>query len=243
MYNILIFIFGACWGSFLNVVAVRGLQGISFFGRSHCPSCNRTLQWWEIIPIISWIIIRGRCTTCHQHVSLWYPVIEYISALWIWSLVYSFPLHFLPALFLLSSALIVTIRTDGEHFLILRWCTIGIIPFGMAAAYFGLLPITINQSIVGCVFGAAYLALARTMFVWWKNYEGLGEGDIELIAAIGSFLGPMGMITTLVIASCLGTAYGVSCLMISSKSDLQTPIPFGLFLALGSWGTLLLKYF
>jgi leader peptidase (prepilin peptidase)/N-methyltransferase len=183
------------------------------------------------------------CTTCNKQVSPWYPIIEYISALWIWSLAYSFPLHVLPALFLFSSALIVTIRTDGEHFLILRWCTIGIIPFGMAAAYGGLLPITITQSIIGCIFGAGYLALARTVFLWWKSYEGLGEGDIELIAAIGSFLGPVGMITALLIASCLGTAYGLSRLMTSSKAHLQTPIPFGLFLALGSWGTLLLKNF
>lgn len=243
MFDLLIIILGACWGSFLNVIAVRGLADASLFDRSRCPSCSRVLRWWELIPVISWIMLRGRCATCHQRISPWYPTIECSSALWMWSLVYAFPLHFFPALFVLSSALIVTMRTDGEHFLILRWCTIGIIPCGMLAAYCGLLPITCAESILGCVLGASYLALVRVLFLWWKQYEGLGEGDIELIAAIGSFLGPMGMITTLVIGSCLATAYGLLRLLLSSHVHLQTPIPFGLFLALGSWGTLLLKNF
>jgi prepilin signal peptidase PulO-like enzyme (type II secretory pathway) len=237
----LVLLLGTCWGSFLNVLAVRGLANRSLLDRSHCESCNHTLRWWELIPLISWFIIQGHCTECRKPVSAWYPIIEGISALWIWSLVYFLPFYSFLPIFILSSALIITIRTDGEQFLILRWCTIGIIPFGIIAAYLKLLPITMTESIIGCILGASYLTLVRVLFLWWKRYEGLGEGDIELLAAIGSFLGPLTMLTTLILASCLGVAYGLFRLILSSKTNFQTPIPFGLFLAFGSWITLLIN--
>lgn len=241
LVNMCVLLAGACWGSFLNVIAVRGLSGLSLTQRSRCSTCNSILAWWQLIPIISWIALRGHCSSCQKPISAWYPIIEYLTALWLWSLWNTVPLQFFPALLILSSALIVTIRTDGEHFLILRWCTIGIIPVGLAAAACGYLPITFTQSILGALAGGCYLSLVRTLFLWWKNYEGLGEGDIELIAAIGAFLGPFGMLMTVLIASCLGTAYGLGRWMLNASTSVQAPIPFGVCLALGTWATLLTK--
>lgn len=243
MYYALVFIYGVCWGSFLNVIAVRGLRNISLLSPSCCPSCKHALRWWELIPIVSWFILRGHCTKCQQPISFWYPVIEYITGVWMVSLVYTFPILFLPALFVLSSALIVTMRTDGEHFLILRWCTLGIIPCGLLGAYIGCLPISLLMSIGGCLLGWGYLTLIQKLFLWWKGYEGLGEGDIELLAAIGSFIGPVGVLYTLIGASCLGTAYGLMKLILSPQKHLKDPIPFGFFLALGTWVTLVMKWF
>jgi prepilin signal peptidase PulO-like enzyme (type II secretory pathway) len=170
----------------------------------------------------------------------WYPFIELMSGLWAVTLLHLTNPLYLPALFLLSSALIVTIRTDAEHFLILRLCSLGIIPFGMLAASFGFLPITLPMSILGTIIGASYLILMRLFFLSWKGYEGLGQGDIELIAAIGSFVGPITVIHVILVASCLGTCYGIMLLVLSRTITLQSPIPFGVFLALGTGVMLLL---
>lgn len=225
----------ACWGSFLKAVADRLIAGQSLLPRSACPHCKQTLSWHHLIPLCSWIRLRGRCAYCNATIGWLYPFIELITAASLTALLYQSSLNYFPAYFLLFSALIVTIATDLEHMLILRIMTIGIIPFGFLAAWCGYLPITLVASIAGALLGAGLLYALRALFFALKGQEGLGMGDVELLAAIGAFTGHYGIM----IVNILGSALALSAALIfilctQEKNYRQLKIPFGAFLAAGT---------
>ena len=135
--------------------------------------------------------------------------------------------------FIFFSALIVTIRSDFETFLISRYMTLALIPVGWLCSFTGLLPIGILQSITGTLFGYFILFTVARFFLWASGKEGMGQGDLELIAFIGSFLGIFGCWITLIIASQLGALFGIGT-MIVLKQTRDIKIPFGPFLAFGA---------
>lgn len=199
-----------CWGSFLNVVGYRIIKGASVVApRSYCPHCKTTIAWYDNIPVISWLLLGARCRTCKQPISILYPFIELIAAGSLTALLMLVPLHYFFSYFLFFSALIVTIRTDIATMLISRYFTLFIVPVGFALSLFGLLPIDLFESIVGAAAGYGILWLTKTIFYKLRNKEGVGQGDLDLLCFIGSFTGFMGVWTSLLIGSTLGSLIGI----------------------------------
>jgi leader peptidase (prepilin peptidase)/N-methyltransferase len=232
---ILLFLIGCCWGSFLNVVAVRLVAGRGLYDRSACPSCSTALYWWELIPLLSWLLLRGRCSHCQRPILWWYPALELLTGLWVLLLAWYLPTAQLASGFILSSALIITIRTDGEHFLIARFCSIGLVPWAIILSVYGLGIVTPLEGASGAIIGFFVLSLMNRIFYVLRGYEGLGEGDVELMAGIGSFLGPYGVWMTLLLGSLFGTLYSAVLGLCGSYYCLgKHKLPFGLFLALGA---------
>lgn len=230
-------LFGLCWGSFLNVVAHRLLCGGSpFTGRSHCPACTNTIAWYDLIPLLSWLALRGRCRTCRSHISWLYPFIEGITALSCAGIVSFIHPHYWPATLFYLSALIVTVRTDITELIIMRQTTLLIMPLAPLAAYYGFIPISLYNSLLGCIAGAGFLALTSLIFWLITKKIGLGQGDIELCGLIGGFTGILGWWFSLLVGSILGTTVGLIALINSSKNQANNPfkLPFGAFLAIGS---------
>jgi len=143
------------------------------------------------------------------------------------------PLIYTPAYFLFFSALIVTIRTDIETFLISRFVSLFIIPLGISLSYFNALQISVFDSIIGAIVGYLFPYIFSKIFQWITDREGMGTGDFELLAFIGSFTGLAGSWMSLVMGSLIGSLYGISQ-FIMGRADRATKIPFGPFLALGA---------
>jgi leader peptidase (prepilin peptidase) / N-methyltransferase len=198
--------------------------------RSFCPVCHSTLSWYDLIPLASWIALAARCRRCNAKISWLYPFIELLTALTFTALYHTTAWFYFPAYFVLFSALIVTIRSDLEYMLILRAATLGIIPVALIASYFHFLPLSLMQSILGACLGYALLWSTRQAFWLLKQQEGMGEGDLELLAAIGAFTGPYGCWTILIIGSLMGSFIGL-ILMAYWKIERNFRIPFGPFLA------------
>jgi len=252
-----------CWGSFLNVVAYRLAAEKDFFTtRSRCPECDHVISWYDNIPVISWLILGGKCRSCKAPISLLYPFIELLTALIFTAFVYlSHSSYFSHAhinihtillgtstgtsietlrdcvtscvYFTFFSALIVATRTDLQALVIPQLVTTWLIPVGVIASYFGLTTISVQDSMIGCMAGYIVLWVIAYLFKRITHKDGLGVGDMELLAMIGSFLGPIGIWFSVMIGSLSGLAIGGFYLVCAGK-DRSTRIPFGPFLALGA---------
>jgi leader peptidase (prepilin peptidase)/N-methyltransferase len=237
MHNLLPTFIFLCWGSFLNVVAYRLIKGGSLFSCSRCPHCRKNLLWYDLIPIISWLALDGHCRFCKKPISWLYPFIELITAASCTLLLYKIDSHYFFAYFLLTTALIIVVRTDLEFMLIPRLCSLYLIPVGFFLSVTKQLPISPVESICGALMG--YLVLACVSYLYTKRTgnAGMGEGDPELLAGIGAFVGVTGIWYTLLIGSLTATIYAL-LIMLVQKATAQTKIPFGPFLALGAFSAL-----
>ena len=226
--------FALIWGSFLNVIACRLMTNQSIVHpRSHCPHCKKTIAWYDNIPVLSWILLGGKCRSCKRKISFLYPFIEVLSA-GIFALLYANVPDYFIAHALFFSALIVTIRTDLEHMLISRLATIGMIPLAFILSYLGMLPINLSESLFGTVVGYLALWIVARIFYGLTGKHGLGEGDFDLLALIGAFCGAEGVFITILIGSWVGTVVSMIYIVASKKKNLQIKVPFGPFLALGA---------
>jgi leader peptidase (prepilin peptidase) / N-methyltransferase len=223
-----------CWGSFLNVVGHRLITNEDIvFLRSHCPHCKTNLAWYDLIPLFSWIWLRGRCRYCHESISYLYPFIELLTALVGILLLICVPAPYWLAYGIFFSALIVSIRTDLEHMLISQYMNIYLIPFSMLACYAGLLPLALSESILGALCGYGFLSLIGYVFGAITGKEGIGGGDLDMLAFIGACTGLTGCWLSLTIGSLLGSIIGVTYLIATGQQQ-STRIPFGPFLAAGA---------
>lgn len=222
-----------CWGSFLNALAYRLIAHQSLFTRSACPTCRKTIAWYDLIPVISFVILKGRCRSCHKRISWLYPFIEILTAFVLSLMVMRTPPAYWPAYIFFFSALIVSVRTDLEHMIISRLVSLYAVPAGVLFTYTHALPITSTSSIIGAAVGYGSLWLIKELFFALTHKEGLGQGDLDLLAFIGAFVGIMGVFPTLLIASTSGALFGIICI-ITGKASRKTRIPFGPFLALGA---------
>lgn len=238
LINFSLFSLFLIWGSFLNVIGYRIIKSEMPTGRSYCPHCHHTIAWYDLLPVISFLVLRGRCRHCHKVISWLYPFVELITAIIMTALIMNTSIIYFPAYFIFFSALIVTIRSDIETMLISRYVTLFLIPVGVLASYFKLLPISATESIVAAVVGGSCLWLIGHIFYLITNKVGLGQGDVDLLAFIGTFTGILGVWSTVLIASILGSIFGIS-FMISSGSKESIRISFGPFLAMGAIGYVL----
>lgn len=230
--NTILFVLFLCWGSFLNVVGHRIVRDQSIKGRSRCPHCTAQLAWYDLIPLISWIRVQGRCRSCKQPISLLYPFIELFTATIFLLMVWYIEPHYWLAYGIFFSSLIVTIGTDLESLLISRYMTWFLVPVGILLAAFHSLPLSMIESICGTIFGYGILWLIVRLFYRWRKIEGLGQGDLDLMAFIGSFTGILGVWITLLIGSCIGSLIGVLFLIKAKQRFVK--IPFGPWLSMGT---------
>jgi len=251
-----VFVIGLCWGSFLNVVAHRLVANKKFFTcRSHCPSCEQVIRWYDNIPVVSWFLLCRKCRSCKAPISVLYPLTEVSTAIIMTALFHTtfqkpYQLMTLTNVTLSSdawfshyvsfgayavffSALIAATRTDFESLLIPQLFTFGLVPFGISCAFLNIISISPFESISGAILGYGILWTIAWFFKRMTHKDGMGIGDMEFLAMIGSFVGPLGTWASLLIASLVGLLSGAAYLLLSGKTR-DTRIPFGPFLALGA---------
>ena len=229
---------GAVVGSFLNVCIYRIPEGRSIvFPASHCPVCSQPIRWYDNVPIISFLILKGKCRKCAQRISPLYPFVELLTALMAVLLFrkYGLSLDFLFA-FLFTCALIVITFVDLRHQIIPDVITLPGIPlFALAAIFF--MDITIKDSLIGILAGGGFLYLVAITYQLLTKREGMGGGDIKLLAMLGGFLGWQSIWFIIMAGSIVGAVVGIP-VMIWKGKDTRYPIPFGPFLSAAAMGYL-----
>ena len=224
---------GLIVGSFLNVCIHRLPRGESLiWPASHCAECSRPLAWYENVPIVSWLVLRGRCRTCGAPISGMYPLVELMTAVVFAGGVAVYGLTALLAVRLaLASALVVLCMIDLRHRILPNTITLPGIAAGFASSWF--LPPGWLSSLIGTAAGGGILFAIAEAYHRVRGQEGLGMGDVKMLAMIGAFLGWPLMMLTLVLASFAGSAVGVA-LLATGRGGMQSALPFGTFLALGA---------
>ena len=234
MINWYIFFVGMCIGSFLNVCIYRLPLGKSIVRpASACPVCGKAIQWYDNIPLISYIILRGRCRGCQTGISFRYPVVELLCGLFalITWLQYG---PGVPALiyFIFIAALLVITFIDIDHRIIPDLISLPGIGLGFLASL--LLPQTSwTDSLIGIGVGGGSLLLIAWGYQLVTGKDGMGGGDIKLLAMIGAFLGWKGVLFTIMASSLVGTIAGI-VLMLRAGKGIKMAVPFGPFLAIGA---------
>jgi leader peptidase (prepilin peptidase)/N-methyltransferase len=234
MANVISIIFGSIVGSFLNVCILRLPKEESIvWPGSHCPHCNTPIKFYDNIPLISYILLKGRCRHCHSPISFQYPLIEGIAALGSLILLMKFG----PSLsylfyFIFVAALIVITVIDLYHQIIPDVISLPGVGVGLLASL--VIPqITFFNSLLGILLGGGSLFLVATLYQWLFKREGMGGGDVKLLAMIGAFLGWKAVILTILLSSLIGSITGIIIMLLKGK-DFKYAIPFGPFLSLAA---------
>jgi len=230
-----VFIFGLAVGSFLNVCIYRlPLRKSVVFPASHCPKCGNKIRAYDNIPILSYVLLRGRCRFCKEHISLIYPVVELLSGLIFLSsfLWYGLSWEFASKLFLFTS-LMVIFFIDLKHQLIPDVITLPGIAAGLAFSLLSKSP-SFLDSLIGIISGGGLFYLVALAGDKIFKKESMGGGDIKLAAMLGAFLGWQKILLVFFLASFLGALVGIIFLILSPKLRENRLIPFGPFLAIAT---------
>jgi leader peptidase (prepilin peptidase)/N-methyltransferase len=234
MLGLISILFGAMVGSFLNVCIYRLPKEESIvWPRSHCPACKKMIRFYDNIPLISYLLLRGKCRHCKESISLQYPLVEGITALSSLFLIMKFG----PSLsylfyFAFVAALIVITVIDLYHQIIPDVISLPGIGIGLLTSL--IIPqITFFNSLMGILLGGGSLFLVATLYEWIFKREGMGGGDVKLLAMIGAFLGWKAVILTIILSSLIGSITGILIMILKGK-DFKYAIPFGPFLSLGA---------
>ncbi len=235
------FILGAVVGSFLNVCIYRlpGKESL-VFPASHCPSCGYKIKPYDNIPLLSYLLLGGRCRSCKDRISMQYPVVELVNGLLALFLFIKFgisPTFF--AMFLFCSSLVVIFFIDLEHRIIPDVISIPGIVLGFIFSFFIDDVYKTNEilgwsnSLIGIVVGGGSLMLVAYVYQLVTRKEGMGGGDIKLLAMMGAFLGWISVPFIIFASSLTGSLIGIT-LMMAQKKNSKLAIPFGPFLAFGA---------
>ncbi len=236
-------ILGLIIGSFLNVCIYRIPREKSVVSPpSACPSCGSQIKPWDNIPVVSYLILAGKCRNCGQKISLRYPTVELLNGLLYMAVILQFGIGWhLPLLFALVSAMVVITFIDLDFQIIPDAITIPGMIIGLAASHF-LLPdpfakyslLGFTSSLIGLLAGGASFYLIAVL-----SKGGMGGGDVKMMAMVGSFMGWKGVLLTTLIGSLTGSLVGIGLMIFKGKGR-KAKIPFGPFLALGALITLFL---
>ena len=241
-------VIGLIVGSFLNVCIYRlpRQQSVNWPG-SRCTACGRPLSWFENIPVASWLALRGRCRTCDERISVMYPLVELITgALFVagyliygWTALLAVRLAF-------ACAMVVLFAIDLRHHLLPNVITVPGIVIGFVLSL--VLPAPgWKSSLIGLIAGGGVLFAIAEAYYRLRGVEGLGMGDVKMLAMIGAFLGWPLMLVTLVLASFAGSVIGVA-MIASGRGGMKAALPFGTFLAVGAltaavWGDAIVDWY
>lgn len=236
---IVVLVMGSAVGSFLNVCIVRIPKKLSIvFPASHCPLCEKAIPLYDNIPMVSYILLKGRCRFCRAPISFQYFLVELLTplaGLLLFSL-FGLTWSFLIA-FIFTAALIVITFIDFEHQIIPDVISLPGILIGLACSL--VVPWTdLISSLVGALAGGGILYAFAAGYYLITRKEGMGGGDIKLLAMIGAFLGWKGALTSLILGALLGSLVGIALMVIKGK-NLKYAIPFGPFLSIGAFCALL----
>jgi leader peptidase (prepilin peptidase)/N-methyltransferase len=227
----LAFIFGAAIGSFLNVCIFRLPAKTSIIKpASRCRRCFHPLRFYDNIPLISFILLRGKCRDCGEKISWRYPLVELITAILALMLFLKFGLtleYF--TFFIFTAVLIVITFIDLDHQIIPDILTLPGIPLFFLAAIF-LIKINWLEAGLGLLIGGGILWTIAIVYELISRREGMGGGDIKLLAMIGGFFGWKSLIFIFLISSFAGAVVGIAA-MIIKKQDMKYAVPFGPFLS------------
>jgi leader peptidase (prepilin peptidase)/N-methyltransferase len=232
--EVFIFIFGICIGSFLNVCIYRLPESKSIVHpRSACPDCGALIRFYDNIPIFSYIALRAKCRQCGAPISLRYPVIEFISGIFAVGVFLKFGISVEALIYyIFIAALLVITFIDIDHQIIPDVISLPGIPIFFAAS-FALPNMTFVDSILGILIGGGSLYLVAWLYHLITRKEGMGGGDIKLLAMMGAIIGWKGVLFTIFTASAVGTLAGLVVILKSGKT-MKLKIPFGPFLAIGA---------
>ncbi len=250
--------FGLLFGSFLNVVILRLPKRMEWqwkrdsremlgepeiydppppgivVERSHCPHCKHQLSWWENIPVLSWLALRGKCRSCKAPISAQYPLVELLTMVLMAACVWQFGFGWQGfGAIVLTCFLIALSGIDLHTQLLPDQLTLPLLWLGLIASVDHLY-IPSKQAVAGAVIG--YVSLWS---VWWlfkqiTGKEGMGHGDFKLLAALGAWVGLKGILPTVLLSSVVGAIVG-SIWLAAKGRDRATPIPFGPYLAIAGW--------
>lgn len=250
--SVLVFFLGACIGSFLNVVIHRLPRGESLVApRSRCPACESTIAWYDNLPILSWLVLRGRCRRCGAGISVRYPIVELLTAL------VAIAVHARLGLtleglvaFYFAATLLAIAYIDLDHQIIPDVLSLPGIVVGLVAApllHPGTWLEALQAAFLGALLGGGILFAVAYGYERMTGREGMGGGDVKLLAMVGAFLGWQGVLLTLLLGSLVGSVIGIS-IMVARGADSKLAIPFGPFLSIGAfvamfWGSAIVSWY
>jgi leader peptidase (prepilin peptidase)/N-methyltransferase len=223
-------VLGASVGSFMNVCVTRLPKGESLLRpRSRCPECSGQIAWYDNVPLLSWILLRGKCRQCRTSISFQYPAVELVTAaIWIgMALMYGPTWRALQGSILFSLLLTISL-IDARHYLIPDALSIGGLGAGLALSLLPGPP-SFLTSVIGAALGFGVLLVVGLLGEWVFKKPAMGGGDIKMMAMVGAFLGPAGAMLTIFIGALAGTLV-FAPLSLKTKRE----VPFGVFLGLGA---------
>jgi leader peptidase (prepilin peptidase)/N-methyltransferase len=241
---------GAVLGSFLNVCVYRWPLGESVVRpRSRCPACARPIAWYENVPVVSWLALRGRCRGCGVRISVQYPLVELATAaIWVAAVARFGPGVEAVRMGAFLTMLLGIALTDARHMVIPDQLSLGGAVLGVAlAALPGGFPL--RSALVGAVAGYVFLWLVKLGAERAFRKPALGVGDIHMIAMVGAFVGVPGTLLTVLLGSALGLAIGVPVIWIRGRLQVMgSYLPLGTFLAMAAaisylWGEALIDWY
>lgn len=221
-----VILLGLIFGSFLSAVTwrmPRGIKILDLHSRSICPQCKHVINWYDNVPLLSYLILKGQCRHCHKHISIRYPVIEFFTAV-LFLTFYFLNFNFLFLIFALVLEAIFII--DFEHQIIPDELSFLIIVLGILYLLF-ISPNLFYVNILSGLCAALFLLLTHLI----TRGKGMGLGDVKLALAVGIILGWPGTLVWLYGAFLIGAVTGIILILVR-KAKLRVPIPFGPFLAL-----------
>jgi leader peptidase (prepilin peptidase)/N-methyltransferase len=246
-------LFGLLIGSFLNVCIYRWPRDLSVVKpRSACPCCEHPIAWYDNIPLLSIALLKGRCRHCSEPIALRYPLVELLTAVAFGYFAWKYGFDLKTAKYCVFSAIMIgLIFSDLETLLLPDQFTIGGLLIGLAFAPFTGTPGDtfrlacalagyrlppnwwgISESAFGAFFPAAILWLLGWLFEKIRHKEGLGFGDVKMIAMIGAFLGLQGALLTVIVGSLLGSVVGLAYIKVTKQDAATFPLPFAAFLGI-----------
>lgn len=235
IYAIYMFSLGLVWGSFANVVIYRlPLKKSVIKPRSFCPQCKNNVAWYDNIPVLSWVFLKGACRHCQQKIAIRYPFVELLMAVLFTSVYMKFGLQwYLLEVTILTFGLVVISFIDLDHMIIPDILSLGGIVVGLLG---GLLnpDRQILEAFLGVLFGGGFFWLTAYLYFVFKKQEGLGGGDIKLLAWIGAVLGWKAIPFIILVSSFVGLLFGMGILLLAKKK-LSQAIPFGPYIVLATF--------
>lgn len=253
-------LFGLIIGSFLNVVIHRLPKIMEYEWRkecadcfpesqikppvdhfnlstpgSHCPKCKTPIRIRDNIPLLSWLILKGKCHHCQEKVSVRYPLIELISALSCFVIAYQFDVsYFSIALLFFTFVLIAATFIDLDTMLLPDQLTLPLVWSGITLSLMGISPVTLQDSVVGAIAGYLCLWSVYWLFKIITGKEGMGYGDFKLLSALGAWLGWQYLPMIILLSSFVGLIFGLIQLRMK-KQGIDRAFPFGPYLAIAGW--------
>ncbi len=258
MVYILVFVIGACIGSFLNVVIHRVPNDLSLLPSSKCPKCKTGIKPWHNVPIIGWVMLAGKCASCKEPISWRYPTIEALTGLLFLIVFMKFGLApFLPIALVFVSTMIALVFIDAEHMILPNVITYPLLVFALLVRIiypiaFGhvfldmtFAPISSLQgqpawlvglagALLGALVGGGSLWLVGAIWKALRGVDAMGLGDVKMMFGVGALLGWRLSLLTIFAGALSGAVIGIIVLSRQKDKDLQTQIPFGIFLGAGS---------